>query len=52
MPKEATSFTVKANEALLEALDWANDQDFEAAGRGFIATREEPVIRAEDGRAV
>ena len=34
------------------APDFADRQDFEFASRGFVATREDPQIRAADGRVV
>ncbi len=50
--KEATEFTTSANRALLEELLWEDVQDFENAGRGFIASLGDPVIKGENGRAV
>ncbi len=46
---EATAFTERANAAVLEALPFENQEDFELARRGFIATREDLVIRTADG---
>ncbi len=51
-PKEATTITAQINAALLEELPFADQQDFEDAQRGFIATLPEVVIKAEDGHTV
>lgn len=50
--KDATSFSAAANAALLQQLNWGDNQDFELARRGFIATLDDPVIRSDDGRTV
>jgi alkyl sulfatase BDS1-like metallo-beta-lactamase superfamily hydrolase len=50
--KDATSFSAAANAALLQQLNWGDNQDFELARRGFIATLDDPVIRSDDGRPV
>jgi alkyl sulfatase BDS1-like metallo-beta-lactamase superfamily hydrolase len=56
--KDATAATRAANAAVLEALDFANVNQVAGidgvadAARGFIATRPELVITAEDGREV
>ncbi|MFV0303739.1 MAG: MBL fold metallo-hydrolase, partial [Paracoccus sp. (in: a-proteobacteria)] len=44
--------TLKANAAMAAALPLADQQDFERARRGFIATLDDPVIRGEKGNAV
>ena len=49
---EASAVTIAANRAFSETLPWDNDEDEELSERGFIATREDPVIRAADGRVV
>ncbi len=49
-PKDATLITQQANAALLAELPFADQQDFEDAQRGFIATLPEVVITAEDGQ--
>ena len=51
-PKEATTTTAQINAALLEELPFADQQDFEDAQRGFIATLPEVVIKADDGHTV
>ena len=51
-PNEATTITAQINAALLEELPFADQQDFEDAQRGFIATLPEVVIKSEDGRTV
>ena len=51
-PKEATTFTKKANEALLKKLPFKDTQDFKDAKRGLIATPEKLVIRDKSGRVV
>jgi alkyl sulfatase BDS1-like metallo-beta-lactamase superfamily hydrolase len=48
----ATSYTAKVNAAVLDALPFGDRADFEAAKRGFIASREDPVIRKADGSEV
>lgn len=50
--KEATPFTQAANSALLNQLNWDDVRDFEASSRGFIASLDDPVIVAENGRSV
>jgi alkyl sulfatase BDS1-like metallo-beta-lactamase superfamily hydrolase len=50
--KEATLFTQAANNALLSQLNWDDVRDFEASSRGFIASLDNPVITAENGRPV
>ncbi|MBK8989210.1 MAG: MBL fold metallo-hydrolase [Chloroflexi bacterium] len=50
--KDATRFTKSVNDALLSTLNWDDVRDFEASGRGFIASLDDPVIRDENGRAV
>lgn len=51
-PKDATEITRKANQELGERLPFADQQDFEDAQRGFIATLPEVVITSDDGRVV
>lgn len=52
-PKDATEFTKKANQALLEQLPFEDKRDFEEAMRGFIAPLPgNGMIKAEDGRIV
>jgi len=49
-PTEATK---AANEAVLSELPFETDtKDFDWASRGFIANREDPLIRDEDGNVV
>jgi alkyl sulfatase BDS1-like metallo-beta-lactamase superfamily hydrolase len=48
----AAPATVAANRAVAEALPLAEAQDFEDAGRGFIARDEPLVIRQADGTVV
>ena len=50
--KEATEFTAAANQTLYQGLDWDNREDYEAGGRGFIATLDDPIIRDPSGRPV
>ena len=51
-PNEATTITAQINAALLEELPFADQQDFEDAQRGFIATLPEVTIKAENGYTV
>ncbi len=51
-PKGATEITQKANQTLQETLPFADQQDFEDAQRGFIATLPEVVITGDDGNVV
>ena len=51
-PNEATTVTAQINAALLEELPFVDQQDFEDAQRGFIATLPKVVITAENGRTV
>ena len=52
--RDATRYTEAAQEAVLASggLDWADEQDFEDASRGFIARLDEPVVTAADGGKV
>ncbi|KOS57658.1 alkyl/aryl-sulfatase [Rhodococcus rhodochrous] len=51
-PKAATPATAAANRAVLSTLDFADRRSFDDARRGFVATIDPPVIRAENGRVV
>lgn len=51
-PKDATSNTQQANEALKQQLPFSNRQDFEDAKRGFIATLPDIDIKGEKGNPV
>lgn len=50
--KDATEFTKKANDALLDYLPFDDKTDYENAHRGFIATLNEGVIKDENGKVV
>lgn len=43
--RNATAFTDAANKALLNQLNWSDNEAFEQASRGFIASLDDPVIR-------
>jgi alkyl sulfatase BDS1-like metallo-beta-lactamase superfamily hydrolase len=52
-PKDATGATKAANRALLDALPFADRQDFEDADRGLVAPLpDNGVIKDDDGRVV
>jgi alkyl sulfatase BDS1-like metallo-beta-lactamase superfamily hydrolase len=51
-PKDATPTTRALNRAVLDALPFADTQDFEDARRGFIGTLPEVEIRNDAGRVV
>jgi alkyl sulfatase BDS1-like metallo-beta-lactamase superfamily hydrolase len=51
-PNQATTITAQINAALLEELPFADQQDFEDAQHGFIASLPEVVIQSDDGRTV
>jgi alkyl sulfatase BDS1-like metallo-beta-lactamase superfamily hydrolase len=51
-PKDATPVTRALNRAVLEALPFADRQDFEDARRGFLGTLPEVEIRNDQGRVV
>jgi alkyl sulfatase BDS1-like metallo-beta-lactamase superfamily hydrolase len=51
-PQDATSFTRASNRAVLDALPFADTQDFEDARRGFMATLPEVEIKNDQGRVV
>lgn len=52
-PKEASQFTIVANQALLEQLPFEDKRDFEEAMRGFIAPLPgNGLIKADDGRVI
>ncbi|MFN7055979.1 alkyl/aryl-sulfatase [Hyphomonas sp.] len=48
----ATEATRAANQAFAVGLPWEDMSEADLADRGFLATREDPVIRAPDGRVV
>lgn len=48
----ADAKTSKLNSALLASLPLADTQDFDDARRGFIATLQDPQIKAPDGRVI
>ena len=50
--QEASGYTKVANTAFDLTLPWEDDEDFELADRGFIATREDPLIRNDAGEVV
>ncbi len=50
--KEATKFTVAANEEIVKDLDFTDMQAYEDADRGFIATWPEDTIKDENGKVV
>ncbi len=47
-----SSFTVDANAKVLGELPFADESDFADAKRGFLAAREDAVIRTESGQVV
>ncbi|MDQ8036481.1 MAG: alkyl sulfatase dimerization domain-containing protein, partial [Pedobacter sp.] len=51
-PKEATSTTIKTNDALKQELPFSNRQDYEDAQRGFIATLPDIDIKGEKGNTI
>jgi alkyl sulfatase BDS1-like metallo-beta-lactamase superfamily hydrolase len=51
-PADATPATAKANQAVLQALPFANRQDFEDAQRGLVARWPGGVVKAADGHVV
>lgn len=51
-PAEATRTTIEANRAFSETLPWDDTADAALSARGFIATREDPVIRDMAGGVV
>lgn len=46
---KATKATINANKAFAEGLPWDDTSEAELSDRGFIATREDPVILRADG---
>lgn len=46
---KATKATISANKAFAEGLPWDDTSEAELSDRGFIATREDPVILRADG---
>src|SRR5262245_7280961 len=51
-PKDATVITLAKHRAVLEALPFADRQDFEDARQGFIGTLPDVEIRNDQGRVV
>ncbi len=50
--KEATAYTIAANEAVYALLDFSDEQEFEFAERGLIAAPESLEITDENGKVV
>src|SRR5215510_4179540 len=50
--KDATAVTHALNRAVLDALPFADTQDFEDARRGFLGSLPEVEIRNDQGRVV
>lgn len=48
----ATPATIEANRAFAQGLPWNDTTEAELADRGFVATREDPVILGADGAPV
>ncbi|ABI77321.1 metallo-beta-lactamase family protein [Hyphomonas neptunium ATCC 15444] len=48
----ATQATIEANRAFSEGLPWDDTTEAELSDRGFVATREDPIILGADGEAV
>ncbi len=46
---KATKATINANKAFAEGLPWDDTSEAELSDRGFIATREDPIILRADG---
>ena len=51
-PKDASPITAALNRAVLDALPFADTQDFDDARQGFIATLPEVEIKNDQGRVV
>jgi alkyl sulfatase BDS1-like metallo-beta-lactamase superfamily hydrolase len=51
-PQDATPITRASNHAVLDALPFADQQDFEEAQRGFVGSLPEVEIKNEQGRVV
>ena len=51
-PKPASPATIAAQKAAAAALPAEDGRDADFAGRGFVTTRTEPLIKAADGRPV
>jgi alkyl sulfatase BDS1-like metallo-beta-lactamase superfamily hydrolase len=51
-PKDAEPLTAALNRAVLESLPFADSQDFDDAGRGFLATLPDVEIKNDQGRIV
>ncbi|NDZ97606.1 MBL fold metallo-hydrolase [Streptomyces sp. SID6673] len=51
-PQEATPSVADANSAAQSTLPFSDTRDLDAAGRGFVAALESPVIAGADGNAV
>jgi len=52
MPKEATSATIQANNALYQKLPFADRTDFANAHKGFIAPLPQNIIKGEKGNVI
>ncbi len=52
LASEATPATQAANAAFSQTLPWTDKSEEELATKGFVATREDPLIRTADGKVV
>ncbi len=52
LASEATPATVATNSAFSQTLPWSDKSEEELAIKGFVATREDPIIRTADGKTV
>ena len=51
-PKPASAATIAAQQAVAKSLPADDGRDAEFAKRGFVATRDDPLIRNKQGRPV
>ena len=51
-PKPATPATTQANDVVRKAMAFNDQQDFDAATRGLIATLADPLVKTPDGKVV
>lgn len=49
---KATKATISANKAFAEGLPWSDTTEAELSDRGFVATREDPIIPGANGEPV
>ncbi len=51
-PDAPSAYTLRSQEAVLKTAPFADRRDYDFAGRGFLGTRADPLIRAAGGQVI